>query len=122
MGRPRKNIDVKLVEELAGLNCSLEEIARVVGCAVSTLQRGFDQVIKKGRESVNTSLKRKQYEVAMSGNVTMLIWLGKNYLGQRDKVETREKSELTIVRKIVDLRNPSLTKKDIKNKNRKKKK
>ena len=109
MGRPKKNIDVKLVEEMAGLNCSLSEIARVVGCAVSTLKRGFDQVIKKGRESVKTSLKRKQYEVAMKGNVSMLIWLGKNYLGQKDKVETNEESKLTIVRKYVDLRKSSST-------------
>ncbi len=35
------------------------------------------------------SLKRKQWEMAMGGNITMLIWLGKQNLGQTDKVEQR---------------------------------
>jgi len=32
-------------------------------------------------------LKRKQVEVALAGNTTMLIWLGKQYLDQSDKVD-----------------------------------
>ncbi len=39
----------------------------------------------------------------MKGNPTMLIWLGKIILGQKDKIETEGKSELTIIRKIVEL-------------------
>jgi hypothetical protein len=35
------------------------------------------------------NLLKKQYDVAMAGNVSMLIWLGKNILGQSDKVETK---------------------------------
>ena len=31
------------------------------------------------------SIKRKQFELAMQGNVQMLIWLGKQHLGQKDK-------------------------------------
>lgn len=50
----------------------------------STLTRRYAQVIKKGREQGTMSLKRKQYELAMNGNPTMLIWLGKIMLGQRD--------------------------------------
>ena len=37
------------------------------------------------------SLRRKQMDVALSGNVSMLIWLGKQYLGQKDKTETDTK-------------------------------
>ena len=33
------------------------------------------------------SLRRKQKEVAMNGSVPMLIWLGKQHLGQRDNPE-----------------------------------
>lgn len=40
------------------------------------------------------SLKRKQYEVAMGGNVTMLIWLGKITVGQVEQV-----------RQVIDQRN-----------------
>lgn len=32
-------------------------------------------------------LRAKQYDIAMKGDRTMLVWLGKNYLGQTDKVE-----------------------------------
>ena len=30
-------------------------------------------------------LREKQWEVAMEGNVQMLIWLGKQYLGQKNE-------------------------------------
>ena len=33
------------------------------------------------------SLRRKQFETALAGNVTMMVWLGKQYLGQKDKTE-----------------------------------
>ncbi len=105
MARPKKEIDVELVEELAGLNCSFEEISRIVGVSVRTLHRSYGTVIKRGLETAKTSLKRKQFEVAMKGNPTMLIWLGKIILGQKDKIETEGKSELTIIRKIIELKN-----------------
>jgi hypothetical protein len=34
------------------------------------------------------SLRRKQYSTAMEGNATMLVWLGKNWLSQTDKMDT----------------------------------
>jgi len=103
MARPKKEVDIGLIEELAGLNCSFEEISHIVGVSVRTLHRSYGTVIKKGLETAKTSLKRKQFEVAMKGNPTMLIWLGKIILGQKDKIETEGKSELTIIRKIVEL-------------------
>lgn len=83
-GRPLLDIDEKLVEDLASINCSYEEIATVVGCSVSTLTSRFQQVIQKGHNAVKTSLKRAQYKAAMSGSIPMLIWLGKIILNQRD--------------------------------------
>ena len=35
------------------------------------------------------SLRRKQLEVALEGNPTLLIWLGKQFLEQSDKAETK---------------------------------
>jgi hypothetical protein len=89
MGRPRKKIDPSQVQALAGINCSYEEMALVLNCDPSTLTRRFAQAIEKGRAEGKMSLKRKQYEMAMNGNVTMLIWLGKQYLGQTEKVMTQ---------------------------------
>ena len=39
----------------------------------------------KSREGMKSNILHKQYEVAMNGNVTMLIWLGKQYCDQRDE-------------------------------------
>jgi hypothetical protein len=86
-GRPKLNIDPELVEKLAGIGCPNKEIAAIVGCSVDTLDRHFAEVIAKGRENGKTRLRKKQIEVALAGNVTMLIFLGKNMLGQADKQE-----------------------------------
>lgn len=94
MARPRKQIDADLVRSLAEIQCTHEEIAHVVGCSVDTLtRRGFADLINKAREDGKSSLRRQQYKLALDGNPTMLIWLGKQYLGQSDKssVETTRK-------------------------------
>lgn len=87
MARKRKEINLKLLEKLAEINCSYEEMSSIMEVDESTLSRNYAQVIKKGRDKGKMSLKRKQWEVAMSGNVSMLIWLGKQLLGQTDKNE-----------------------------------
>ena len=92
MGRPLKKIDEQQVYELAKIQCSYQEMAAVLDCDESTLTRRFSQVIKRGREDGKSSLKRKQYEVAMSGSVPMLIWLGKIVIGQREVIEQKNES------------------------------
>lgn len=87
MARPRKKIDPEQVLKLAAINCSYEEMAAVLKCDESTLTRRFAQVIKEGRANGRMSLKRKQYEVAMGGNVGMLVWLGKQLLDQKERSE-----------------------------------
>ena len=80
-------IDEDLVRQLATIQCTMVEIGAVVKCSVDTLERRFADVIKKGQEEGKSSLRRAQYKIAMSGNSTMLIWLGKQYLNQRDSAE-----------------------------------
>lgn len=87
MARPPLEIDEKLVEGLARIHCTYEEIASVVGCSTDTLARRFADLIEQGRQQGKTSLRRKQYEVAMSGDRAMLIWLGKQLLGQSERQE-----------------------------------
>jgi len=84
-GRKKKDITEKQVLALASINCSYEEMALILGCTEKTLSNRFYQVIQKGRAQMKSSLKRKQYTVAIGGNTTMLIWLGKNNLDQKDK-------------------------------------
>lgn len=94
-GRPRKILTdeaVKLIESLSRIMCTEEEIATILGAELNTLKNAdngevFDSAIKRGRQNGKASLRRQQYQVAMKGNVTMLIWLGKQWLGQSEKVE-----------------------------------
>ena len=89
VGRPKFIIDYKLSQQLAEIGCTQDEIASIQGCSVDTLQRDqqFCGVYKKGLSNCKMSLRRKQIEVANSGNATMLVWLGKQLLGQTDKQE-----------------------------------
>lgn len=87
VGRPKIKVDAALVEKLAGIGCPNKEIASIVGCSVDTLDRHFADVITKGRENGKTRIRQKQIQMALNGNVAMLIWIGKNWLGQTDKQE-----------------------------------
>lgn len=80
-------IDAEQVRALAAILCTREEIAAVVKCHPDTLDNHFSEILKEGREVGKQSLRRLQYKAAMKGNVTMLIWLGKVYLGQRETKE-----------------------------------
>ena len=53
----------------------------------------FSEYRDKRKEPYRMSLRQKQKNVALvDGNVTMLIWLGKQELGQKDKIENDVKS------------------------------
>lgn len=84
-GRPPLDISPEQVEELSAMDCSYAEMAAAVGCDPSTLTRRFAQAIQNGRLRGNVSLRRSQFNLATGGDRTMLIWLGKQRLGQSDK-------------------------------------
>lgn len=50
----------------------------------------------RGQELGKASLRRRQHRLAMSGHPTMLIWLGKQYLGQKDATEQSVSGDITI--------------------------
>lgn len=94
MGRPRKEIDQKQFENLCGLQCTLEEICGWFGVTDKTLDSwckrtyhaSFSEVFKQKRGLGKISLRRSQWRLAEK-SATMAIWLGKQYLGQRDQVD-----------------------------------
>lgn len=92
-GRPPKVIDYALVERLASIQCTQEEIANILEVSTKTLQRDeeFCLIYKKGLDNGRMSLRRYQWEAAKKGNTTMLVWLGKQYLGQSDKIQKEDK-------------------------------
>lgn len=84
-GRPKSNIDPDQVLKLAQIHCTATEIASVLGCHRDTIYARFSDVLRKGHEEGQMSLKRKMHEKAMSGDTSMLIWLSKQRLGYKDK-------------------------------------
>jgi|TARA_R100001460_G_scaffold26146_1_gene52790 hypothetical protein len=93
VGRPRKEVNQDQLSKLASMLCTMEEMASFFDCSVDTLERNFADTIKKGKDKGKMSLRRLQWDKAQTGNTTMLIWLGKQILGQRDKIETSENNE-----------------------------
>jgi len=88
VGRPKKyNLDTKQVEQLAGYGCTDTEIASFFDISRTTLERNYEHYLTKGREEGKIRLRQYQWASAKKGNVAMLIWLGKQMLGQADKQE-----------------------------------
>lgn len=88
MGRPAKWKDIppEEVEGLFKIGCSTAEVADFFGVSRQTIELRFRQELLKGRAGLKTRLRRLQVQAAEGGNVTMLIFLGKNMLGQSDRV------------------------------------
>jgi hypothetical protein len=105
MARPKgsvKPIDLKQVEALASIGCTQDEIGVIMGVVSRTLRRRKDvrQAIENGHSKMRSSLRRWQYEKAKDGNVAMLIWLGKQILGQRDKLDQEIREETIVIEPI----------------------
>ena len=84
VGRDKKIVPPKDVERLAQMGCKDSEIAEWFGVDENTLRYNFSVELLKGKLALNQSLRQAQIRLAISGNATMLIWLGKNILGQSD--------------------------------------
>lgn len=98
----KKDISIeKQVEKLASYGLTNKEIAEALGYDDSTLKRKFEKFLTKGKANLKEKLKRKQIAVAMQGNVSMLIWLGKQYLEQSEKVVETGDYQIMIKRKKV---------------------
>jgi hypothetical protein len=83
-GETKKIINPRDVEKLAAIGMKNSEIAEWFGIDDSTLSYNFKQEITKGKLNLIQSLRRAQISVALGGNPTLLIWLGRNLLGQSD--------------------------------------
>lgn len=90
-GRPRKEINQKLFENLCGIQCTEVEICAALECSEDTLNRWckrtygatFADTYKSKSQMGKSSLRRMQFKLAEK-NATMAIWLGKQYLDQSD--------------------------------------
>jgi hypothetical protein len=104
-GRPLIPIDWKTVDSMCAIHCTGEEQAAILGIDYDTLERAckreqkrsFADYIKEKGANGKMSLRRQQYTTAMSGNPTMLIWLGKNWLGQTDQPDNQVQAAAPII-------------------------
>lgn len=87
MARPVKVIDVELLKKLASIMCTNEEMAHILGVSKDTLERRYAAVIKEAKDTGKMTLRRWQWEACKKGNTALLIWMGKQHLGQSDKQE-----------------------------------
>ena len=91
VGRDKTVIPPEEVFKLASIGCKDTEIADWFGIDTNTLRYNFSVELLKGRETLKQSLRKAQLQVALNGNPTLLIFLGKVLLGQReDALETEE--------------------------------
>ena len=106
-GRPSKLplINQQQFESMCAIQCTKDEICAIFDVDEGTLtkwcketyQLGFSDIYKKKSSTGKMSLRRQQFKSAEAGNVTMQIWLGKQYLGQTDKVESDNNNNPNIV-------------------------
>lgn len=96
VGRPIKEIDWNMFEQLCGIHCTTSEISSFLKIHDDTLRvralkyyggEDYSAIYKRFQESGKCSLRRNQFAMSKS-NATMAIWLGKQYLGQKDIEQT----------------------------------
>jgi len=98
MGRPSKieKIDWEEFDNLCSFQCTEEEIASWYGVGIETIKRAvkqkkgmtFEQYFSQKRKKGLLSLRRRQMQMALAGDKTLMIWLGKQYLSQKDRSES----------------------------------
>lgn len=110
-GRPRIEISDNMLAEIISMieiSCTQEEICHVLKISADTLNRrlkergvgSFAELYKKHEATGKASLRRMQWHACAKGSVPMLIWLGKQLLGQKENPENagqkHEPLEITI--------------------------
>ena len=85
-GETSRIIQPDEVFKLSKLGCSLEEMSEWFDVPRETLKYNFRDLIAKGRQETKQALRRAQIKVALGGNTSMLIWLGKQMLEQTEQI------------------------------------
>ena len=96
------HLDVDDIRELASEGNTISDIATLLGVSEPVISDNdeYRQAYELGLCDMRAMLRHSQFQSAKSGNTTMLVWLGKVILGQREETQTtlkfeREDDELT---------------------------
>ena len=109
-GRYGNNIDKNTFEKLCSIMCTEEEICGFFNVSHDTLNRWchqeydmtFFDTFKSKSSTGKIALRRIQFKQAES-NPSMAIWLGKQYLGQTDKIEQEITDRVEVVNDVPNL-------------------
>lgn len=107
MGRKPKEISKETFEKLCNIQCTESEICSVLQICEDTLNAWckrtydltFSDAYKKYSENGKMSLRRMQFRLAQK-YPAMAIFLGKQYLGQRDVVEQNDNAKIEVVTEV----------------------
>ena len=93
MGRTKIEIDIEEFEKLCRLHCTQEELAAWFNCSINTIRdrvekrKEYRDAWARGRAAGRVSLRRAQFAAALNGDRTMMVWMGKQLLDQKDSVK-----------------------------------
>jgi hypothetical protein len=90
---------------MAEIGLTVEEMMSILGVCKSrqTLINRYGDIIEQGKSRGNYMLRRRQYDVAMGGDIKMLVHLGKTRLGQRETTEIINKTVLPWANDLPDI-------------------
>ena len=118
-----KQIDKVQFEKLCALQCTEEEICGFLDVTDKTLEKWcqkeykahFSEVFRQKRGVGKVSLRRSQWRLAEK-NANMAIWLGKQYLGQKDMPtqDSTTEAQNNDVQTLADLLQRPVPNRDIK--------
>lgn len=109
VGRPERTYDKRIFESLCEVQCTVDEIESILHTNQATLDKwclktykeNFCTVYKRLSSNGKQSLRRYQYTQAKR-SATMAIWLGKQWLGQSDKIDNLEQQMRTVLTVLND--------------------
>jgi hypothetical protein len=84
MANKKKNIDPKLVENLAAIHSTDKEIAMVCGCSEGHLRTVMRDALDAGRLRASMSVKKMLFRSAQTGKVAAQIFLAKTVCGMKE--------------------------------------
>lgn len=117
MARPKANIDWSKVNKYLQAQCESVGIAGLLGISVDTLYNrcktdnnmDYSVFVAQKKSEGKELLRAKQYQIAMEGDKTMLIWLGKQYLEQKDRPDiTSAGDKIAPINIIIDKQDASV--------------
>lgn len=117
-GRNLKTIDWNKVDTLLESHSTGTEVAAYFGIHPNTFyircekekKVGFSEYQQQKAEKGNIRLRDAQEKLALKGNATMLVWLGKQYLNQKDKEDTTAQVVKTLSDLVKLIKEGSITK------------